>query len=162
MTISPKLLIDVCVAPTVSKKTSDHYASIYPSIKVEPLINHYRQNRCDSVWIRSLAHEGGWIIVSADKGKDKRKPALPQLCREYKVTCVIMSSSLHQKGGAMHQEVLNEILRNIASIYRAPLGTIISIGQIQEKGGLVKFAFRINRPGKTQISLSSFLEDPDL
>lgn len=161
MILSPKLLIDVCVARPVSTRILNHYADIYPSLRVEHLTDIYRQSRCDSSWVPSLAKEGGWIIITADKGKDKHKPMLPQLCRDYKVTCVLMSSSLHGKGVAMHQEVLNEVLRNITPIYKAPLGTVISIGQIQEKGGFVKFAFRINRPGKPQISLGSFLENPD-
>jgi hypothetical protein len=72
-----------------------------------------------------------------------------------------MTDTLHKKGVNMHQEVLHEILRNIEPIYRAPAGTVISIGQIQEKGGIVKFAFRINRPGKPQISLGLFLENPN-
>jgi len=113
------------------------------------------------VWVKNLAQEGGWIGVSADKGKDKKKPRLPDLCREYGLTCVVMTNSLHQKGVASHQEVLHEILRNIEAIYRAPNGTIISIGQMQERGGIVKFALRINRPQRPQISLGAFLENPN-
>lgn len=161
MTLRPKLLIDVCVAPRASDKIVNFYTHIYPSLRIVPLIEIYRQNRSDAVWVKSLALEGGWIVVSADKGKDRKKPRLPQLCRDYRVTCVIMSSSLQNKGSATHQEVLHAILENIMPIYKAPGGTVISIGQIQEKGGLVRFAFRINRPKRPQISLSSFLETPN-
>jgi hypothetical protein len=109
--------------------------------------------------VPDLARKGGWVIITADKGTDRKKPSLPQLCREYKITCVAMTNSLAQKGTAMHQEVLHEIIRNIAAIYKAPLGTVISIGQTGQHGALIKFAFRVNRPGKPQISLETLLEE---
>jgi len=158
--LSPKLFIDTCVAKPLSNRILNHYKSVYPSIQITHLTDFYRQSRSDSVWLPNLADEGGWIAVSADLGRDKKKPSLPQLCRDYGVTSVLMTDTLHKKGVNMHQEVLHEILRNIEPIYKAPAGTVISIGQTQEKGGIVKFALRINRPGKPQISLATLLENP--
>ena len=160
MILSPKLFIDTCVAKPLSNRILNYYTAVYPSIQITHLTDFYRQSRCDSKWLPNLANEGGWIAVSADHGRDKTKPSLPQLCRDYKVSCVLMTDTLHKKGQMMHQEVLHEILRNIKPIYAAPPGTVISIGQIQERGGIVKFAFRINRVGKPQISLGSFLQNP--
>jgi hypothetical protein len=153
--VNPKLFVDACVARPTSFKVLDHYKQVYPSLRVEHLTDKFRQSRCDSVWIKTLASEGGWIVITADRGKDKSKPSLPRLCEEYGITCVTMTKSVAEKGSGTHLEVLHEVLRNAEPIYRTPPGTIISLGM--ESGEIIRFAFRINRPKKPQISLAAFL-----
>lgn len=118
----PKLFIDACVARPLNHRILVHYRSVFPALQITHLTDVYRQSRCDSVWVKNLAAEGGWIVITADHGRDKSQPMLPQLCGEYGLTCVTMTSTLHQKGVAMHQAVLHEILRNMEPIYRGACG----------------------------------------
>lgn len=127
-------------------------------MQIQHLTDYYRASRCDSVWVKNLASEGGWIAISHDQGHDKTRPKLPVLCREYGLTCILMSSALHQQGVKMHMEVIHEVLRNAEAIYKAPPGSVIKLCQTQERGGIVKFMFRVTRKDGPPVSLGVFLD----
>jgi hypothetical protein len=133
----------------------NHFRPAYPSIKVRHLVDEYRQDRCDSVWLPNLAAEGGWTVISKDGGqhsKSSGKPSLPELCIEYGVTCVAFTGGLGNARAVDHQEALNEVMANIEPIYQAPKGTIIKIGRDFVKGGIKRYALRVK-----QRSLGVFL-----
>ena len=52
----------------------------------------------DAVWIPTLAHDGDWIVFSADLGKNSKKSeSLPLICQEIGVTHIIMSPALQRR-----------------------------------------------------------------
>ena len=113
MILSPKLFIDQCIAHPIAIRLVNHYSPAYPSIKVRHLLDEYRQSRCDSVWLPNLAKEGGWIVVSKDRGQHPKsggKPSLPELCIEYRVTCIAFTGGLSNAKSVDHQEALDEVM----------------------------------------------------
>lgn len=55
----------------------------------------------DDVWIPRIGQEGGWIVITTDRGKGSaRGGKLPRLCLENKITHVLLSPALHRKKGA--------------------------------------------------------------
>jgi hypothetical protein len=125
-------------------------------MKIRHLLDEYRENRCDSVWLPNLAQQGGWIVISKDRGrhsKAKGKPSLPELCAQYGVTCVAFTGKLGNAKATEHQEALDEVMRNVAPIYQAQKGTIIKLGMDYLKGGIKRYALRVKQQG-----LGAFLE----
>ncbi len=157
MILSPKIFLDQFLAYPIAARLVHYYSPAYPSIKVRHLIDEYRANRCDSVWLPNLAQQGGWIVVSKDRGRHKigkgGKPSLPILCDQYGVTCVAFTGKLGNTVATEHQEALDEVMRNIGVIYQAPKGTIIKLGMDYARGGIKRYALRVK-----QRSLGVFLE----
>src|SRR5439155_9170257 len=111
--------------------------------------------RCDSVWVTGLAQQGGWIVITKDRGKHSTigKPRLPDLCIEYKVTCVAFTGKLGQAKATEIQEAIDEVMRNVEPIYAAPPGTIIKLGMDYGKGNVKRYVLRVGN-----ISLGAFVE----
>lgn len=155
MILSPKIFLDECVAHPIAARLLHYYTPAYPSLKVRHLFEEYRAKRCDSVWVPSLAQQGGWIVVTKDRGKHSAidKPRLPELCVEYKVTCVAFTGKLGQAKATEIQEAIDEVMRNIEPIYAAPQGTIIKLGMDYAKGRIKRYVLRVGK-----ISLGAFIE----
>jgi PIN domain-containing protein len=158
--LSPKIFLDECVAHPIAVRLVSHYSPAHPSIEVRHLFDEYRKSRCDSVWVPNLARQGGWIVITKDRGKHTiagkvRKPRLPELCVAYGVTCVTFTGKLGHAKATEIQEAIDEVMRNIEPIYAAPAGTIIKIGMDFAKGNIKRYVLRVG-----QRSLGSFLEGP--
>jgi hypothetical protein len=156
--LSPKIFLDECIAHPIAPRLQQHYLPAYPSLKVRHLLEEYRAHRCDSVWVPNLAKQGGWIVITKDRGKHGtagklRKPRLPELCVEYKVTCVAISNKLGHAKAAEIQEAIGEVMVNIEPIYAAPPGTIIKLGIEFSTGNIKSYRLRVGN-----VSLGSFLE----
>ena len=58
----------------------------------------YHQGIEDQDWIPKIAEEGGWVVISPDKGKHSRvEERLPALCLEYGITHLLLSAKVHDK-----------------------------------------------------------------
>jgi hypothetical protein len=69
------------------------------SLKTYSVVEIQRSGIADKVWIPKIASEGGWIVVSADRGKSNREKfseKLPYLCRAHRVTHVLLSARVHE------------------------------------------------------------------
>ena len=157
MILSPKIFLDECIAHPIAARLLHYYTPAYPSLKVRHLFEEYRAKRCDSVWVPNLAEQGGWIIITKDRGKHSSqgksgKPRLPDLCIEYKITCVAISNKLGHAKAAEIQEAIDEAMRNIQAIYAAPAGTIVKLGIEYTKGDIKHYSLRVGN-----VSLGSFL-----
>ena len=60
---------------------------------VRHIIDLRHGGRRDDEWVPEVAG-GDWLVITCDRGKSAG-PKLPQLCREAKLTHVLMSGSLH-------------------------------------------------------------------
>jgi hypothetical protein len=61
--------------------------------EVRHILELQRAGAKDSEWVPLLATDG-WIVLTCDRGKSAG-PKLPQLCRVYGITHVLISGALH-------------------------------------------------------------------
>jgi hypothetical protein len=83
----------------------------------------FRQGELDSEWVPSIAREGRWIVITADAGRKPSKGGkLPALCRDCKVTHILLSASIHALSTAEKQAIILSAWSQIARLGEAPAG----------------------------------------
>jgi hypothetical protein len=65
-------------------------------VKVCHLFQVAKSGEKDDVFIPRIAAEG-WILVSMDRGKRHGGGRLPKICRDFHVTHILLSASLHKQ-----------------------------------------------------------------
>ena len=63
------------------------------AVEVRHIIELRHGGRADNEWVPEVAGED-WLVLTCDRGK-RAGPKLPQLCRDARVTHVLISGSLH-------------------------------------------------------------------
>ncbi len=98
MTRTPKFLFDECLPrPVVESHIVDSLRLFGAGAEIAHLLSRFPPGTPDRDWIPQIAREG-WIIVTADAGKQSKKSEkLPIICREQRVTHVILSRALHKR-----------------------------------------------------------------
>ena len=143
------------MARPLAGRLLDYYRPAHPSLEIKHLHEFYRASTCDSVWVPKISGQG-WIVITKDGGKDSSKPRLPEVCKRSKITYVVLSPKLGHQKVIIHQEALDEVMRNIAAIYQAPPGTGIKLERRVSKGGIKSYGLSV-KVGKVWQSLGSFL-----
>lgn len=96
-----RLLFDECLGkPVVMGGLSAAVAST-SSLRVElaHLQDFYEKGIADQIWVPAKAAEG-WILISADRSGGSgrgRENVLPQLCRQFRMTHILLGHTIHQK-----------------------------------------------------------------
>ena len=95
MSTSVKFMFDECLGEPMMEKLRQ----IVPGTRhFAHVVSYFRRGVTDDVWIPELAKEGGWVIVSGDRGRGSAKGGkLPLLCMQYKITHVLLSATLQNK-----------------------------------------------------------------
>jgi hypothetical protein len=92
-----KLLLDECLGPPLVEDLAKLLSWDYPAPVIHHLFKYFKPGSADDVWIPQIANEG-WIILTGDRGKKSGKVKLPAICVTYKITHILMGSSvLHLK-----------------------------------------------------------------
>jgi hypothetical protein len=90
-----RFLFDECIGKPLMLELQSMVA---PDSEFRHIVDTFRAGEKDEIWIPRLGAEGDWIVITADAGThSKRGRKLPQLCREYSVTHVVLSRTLHQR-----------------------------------------------------------------
>ena len=85
----------------------------------------------DDKWIPERAKEG-WIVISTDRGKQSGRAKFPKLCKQYGMTHVLFSASVHRMTGLDKTAALLLVWADISRLPTAPKG---SRHQLQRSGG---------------------------
>ena len=107
MTQQPtRFFFDECLSKPVVESQITQSLRLYGSdAEVAHLLSKFEKQTPDSVWIPQLANEGGWVIITADRGRhSKKSEKLPLICRAYGVSHVLLSAKLHSRN--MHKKAL--------------------------------------------------------
>jgi hypothetical protein len=94
-----KLIFDECLSRPIVEALRPFLEKSGVSLKTESVVETQRSGIADKVWIPKIAAEGGWIVISADRGKSNREKfseKLPYLCRAHRVTHVLLSARVHE------------------------------------------------------------------
>ena len=95
----------------------------------------FQQGTYDSVWIPQIASEEGWIVITSDGGRNPSKGGkLPELCREHKITHVILSPTLHNKTAADKVAALLLVWNEIELLQKVPPGSRFKLRYKHTKG----------------------------
>ena len=100
----------------------------------------------DAVWIPEIAKAGGYIVITADAGKNpkKKERKLPDLCAEYKVTHVIMSAKLHEQKGQEKVAALASVWDEIDALEKEPPGSRFRL-RFKDSKSLIQRTFALDR-----------------
>jgi hypothetical protein len=93
-----KLIFDECLSAPVVEALRPFLERSGVSLKTKSVVEIQKAGTADSVWIPKVALEGGWIVISSDRGKSKREKfdeKLPYLCRLHRITHVLLSARVH-------------------------------------------------------------------
>ena len=99
MTQPARFLFDECLSrPAVERQICDLLHLYGVDAEIAHLLSKFPPATPDKEWIPEIAKQGGWIIVTSDRGTHSRKDErLPMICRDFGVTHVLLSGSLHRR-----------------------------------------------------------------
>jgi hypothetical protein len=95
----------------------------------------------DAEWISKLEQELGWVVITADRGKDPKSPKLPILCVQFKITHVLITPSLMQAGYSVQKQALLTVWQQIVRLPQVPKGTRAELGYRMFNQGFTKAAW---------------------
>jgi hypothetical protein len=96
-----KLIIDECLSEPVVESLRPFLVKAGVSFDLQSVVKYQREGVADKVWIPKIAADGGWVVISSDRGKrnksEKVDEKLPYLCRLHRVTHVLLSGTIHNE-----------------------------------------------------------------
>jgi len=125
-----RFFFDECLSHLVVERQIRDSLQLYGAdAEIAHLFNKFNRGTPDKVWVPELSAEGGWIVISADRGAHSRKDErLPLICRDLDVTHVLLSASLHRRDMHYKFSAINSCWKDLIDAASAPPGTGFSIG----------------------------------
>lgn len=123
-----RLFFDECCSKRLARKISEIYKEDYPDLETRHLTDFWQHSTPDGEWIPMLEREKGWIVLTADRGKDPKKEKLPLICKTFAVTHISMTPKLVHAGYREHKQALLCMWPQIVNAQRLPPGTKITLG----------------------------------
>ena len=88
------------------------------------LIDKYASGDQDEDWIPKLRIEGGWVVITADAGRNSKVgQKLPDLCVIHRVTHIILKGQLHHKTTLEKSDLIAGAWPRLQSAFSAPHGS---------------------------------------
>jgi hypothetical protein len=134
-----KFLFDECISwKVVEAQLESSVRLCEPSAIVAHLMRKFPPGTKDRDWIPQIADEGGWVIVSMDRGMHgKREERLPILCRSFLVTHVLLSPGLAKRNMYIRTLAIESCWPDLIEASHAPRGTTYSLQMRELKSGVV-------------------------
>ncbi len=134
MNPTAQFLFDECIG-------KPYVANLREMVPGEPTLFHLSDldllGQLDEEWIPKIAADG-WIVVTSDAGKKGLKGGkLPRLCREHKITHVVLSSTLHQMRAHLKIGALASMWEDLLELRNSKPGTGYKLRYVNKDGGLV-------------------------
>lgn len=122
------------------------------SAQFDHIIDRFAAGAKDDAWIPAIAAAGGWIVITADAGKrpTRGEAKLPKLCREFRITHVVLSAALHIRPASMKAAAIAQLWPEIIRLGECRAGTRFNLRYKTLKG----------KVGLT-VSLDKMWEPPD-
>lgn len=141
-----RFLFDECVGKPVME---DIHRLVGTAAEFTHICDYFRQGILDIDWVPRIAAEGGWVVITPDGGKHSpRGHKLPDLCRDYGVTHVILSPTLHNKKSAEKAGVIVSMWPKIERLVEEPPGSRFRLRYKETKGraGLIVVLEKVEPP----------------
>jgi len=128
---------------TVERELRDSLALFGADAELAHLLSKFPPGTKDEVWIPHLAHDGDWIIFSADLGKNSKKSeSLPLICQALGVTHIIMSPALQRRPSFYRVLAISSCWTQILGTAEAAKGTGFTLSMSTGKKGQISFRFQ--------------------
>lgn len=120
-----RLIFDECLGRNVIP----HLLPLVSSdIEVCHMTTRFPQGTLDQNWVPILGLEGGWVVVTADRGKNSTVgDKLPDLCAEHLVSHIILSSKLHNKTSKEKIAWIAAVWSRVERVFDSPAGSRYSM-----------------------------------
>jgi hypothetical protein len=120
-----RFLFDECLArPTVEGIIADSLRLHGAAAEVAHLLTKFPPGTADSIWIPEIAKEGGWVVITCDRGMHSRVgEKLPLICRHFCVTHVLMGPALSRRTMRWRAVAIQSVWDELIEVAAAPAGT---------------------------------------
>ena len=138
-----KLYFDVCCSTRLPTELLAFYGPHYPLLETRHLLQDHKGDCGDSDWLRPI-REDGWVPVTCDRGRDKKKERLPLICKEWKITHIAFSSTLLNKGPTAQKNAIGAVWEELFHLDQYPAGSQMRLGEAgTSKSGAIRYALRV-------------------
>jgi hypothetical protein len=120
-----RFLFDECISrPIVEAQVAQSIALYGADATVAHFLSRYPCGVKDPIWIPEIAKEGGWVIVSMDRGThSKKSERLPIICRAFRVTHVMLSRGLEKRTMFYRATAIEACWPDLIAAAQEPPGT---------------------------------------
>lgn len=118
-----KIIFDNTSSPRLPEDLAGFYDYDFPKLQVIHLRDKFAPNSKDPVWLKVIQEEGGWIVITADRGSTCATERLPIICKALKITHVLISAKIHSRGYAATKQAIAEVWKGIVVLSGFPEGT---------------------------------------
>lgn len=128
-----RLLFDECIGRPVMAQLYDF---VPQEVELHHIIDKYTAGDKDEDWIPKLGTEGGWVVITADAGRNSKVgQKLPDLCFVHRVTHVILKGQFHHKTTLEKIKLIAEAWPRLENVFSSPQGSRYFMRLRNQKGG---------------------------
>jgi hypothetical protein len=117
-----KLLFDECLGKPLLEDIKQLLSWDEPKPVINHILDYFKSGICDSEWIPQVA-DGGWIIITSDRGKNSNRNKLPGICLHYKITHILLSVSVLKLKQNQKANAIISVWEDIKKSNEAPKGS---------------------------------------
>lgn len=127
-----RFLFDECIGKPVMESIRQLVQS---AAAFAHICDYLNQGVLDAEWVPRIAADGGWVVITADGGKQsKRGNKLPDLCRHYGITHVVLSAKLHGLKSREKAAAVAALRAEIEKLSDEPAGSRFRLRYKEVKG----------------------------
>ncbi len=123
-----KLYFDACCSTRLPVDVLAFYAANYPGLETRHLFQDARPDTADPAWLQRI-HQDGWIVVTCDRGRDRKTFPLPLACAALGITHIAFSPTLLNKGFTAQKNALAAVWESLFHLDQYPPGTQVRLGE---------------------------------
>jgi hypothetical protein len=134
-----RFLFDECISWRVVEGQLAQSLELYaPHATVAHFAKKFPCGTKDRVWVPQIANEGGWIVVSMDRGThSKVEERLPLICRAFQVTHVLLSPGLEKRNMYYRALAIETRWPELVNAAAYPHGTGFALSMRETKSGVM-------------------------
>ncbi len=119
------------------------YQPNYPTLETRHLLDGYGTSAADPEWLEPL-RDKGWVAVTCDRGRDRKKERLPLICKSWGITHVAFTATLLNKGPTAQKNALAAVWKDLFHLDQYPPGTQVVLGEAgHSKTGATRYALKV-------------------
>jgi len=97
MSRAVKLFFDECLPPRLVEDFQKFFELSRPAPEFAHLRENYKPGTSDPDWLRDLDGKM-WIVVTGDKASKSSLNPLPEICKEYGITHLLVKPAIRSQG----------------------------------------------------------------